>query len=63
MGLLARQVTAPNVVRAAVANDSPTTADLQKKGFTAYENQGDGTLKKVGQGPGPERIDARPPDH
>ncbi len=60
MGALARQVTAPNVVRAVVVNDSPTTADLQKKGFTAYENQGDGTLKKVGEGEGPARINTRP---
>ena len=63
MGALVRQVSAPNVVRAVVVNDSPTTADLQKKGFTAYENQGDGTLKKVGEGAGPERINTRPPKH
>jgi hypothetical protein len=63
MGELSRQVTAPNVVRAVVANDSPTQEDLQKRGFTAYENQGDGTLKKVGSGSGPERIQTRPPEH
>lgn len=60
MGELTRQVTAPNVVRAEVANDNPSMEDLQKKGFTAYRNQGDGTLKKVGKGGGPEVIAAGP---
>ena len=58
IGEIQRQVSAPNVVRAAVANDAPTTGDLQKRGFTAYENQGDGTFKKVGRGQGPDVVDA-----
>lgn len=56
MGALARQVSAANVVRAASRKDHPTTGDLEKRGFTAYQNLGGGKLKKVGKGDGPDRV-------
>ncbi len=57
MGLLARQVCAPNFVRAEVARTHPGTGDLEKKGFTRYVNLGGGKFEKAGAGSGPDTLD------
>ena len=38
--------------------DKPTVDEMKKSGFSVYENQGDGIIKKL-SGKGPETINTK----
>ena len=57
-GTLKRKVSTFSGQMGTKLRDKPTVDEMQKSGFSVYENQGDGIIKKL-SGKGPETIDTK----
>jgi DNA-directed RNA polymerase subunit RPC12/RpoP len=55
-GTLCRQFSSFAQVSEVYTKDHPTATDAAKVGLSTYENQGDGTFKKVAGQKGPETL-------
>ena len=57
-GTLKRKISTFSGQMGTKLRDKPTVDEMQKSGFSVYENQGDGVIKKL-SGKGPEIINTK----
>ena len=57
-GSLKRSVSSFSGQMGSRLRDKPTMNEIQKSGFSVYENKGNGVIKKI-SGKGPETIDTK----
>ena len=57
-GTLTRCASTFSSQHGSALRDKPSVSEIEKAGFTLYQNEGDGVVRKI-SGTGPDRIDTK----